>query len=127
GLTLGLIPAAVLRRPRHGRGPDRDRLSGRRRARPRVGSSTVSVAVAVYETAIPAFEGACTVMPTGTWMTGAVVSWTLTSKAECETFECASCAVHVTVVWPSAKVVPDAGAQVTATAPSTASLAVGTA
>jgi hypothetical protein len=37
---------------------------------------------------------------------------------------CASVALHVTVVFPSWKVEPDAGEQVAATVPSTESLAV---
>ena len=53
---------------------------------------------------------------------GAVVSTTVTVNVLVDEFPCASVALQVTVVAPSGKVEPDAGLQVTATAPSTMSL-----
>ena len=58
--------------------------------------------------------------------TGGVVSTTSpTGNVTEPVLLCASVAEHVTVVEPSAKVEPEAGVQFTATAPSTASVAVG--
>ena len=59
------------------------------------------------------------------WIVGAVVSRTWTSNMEVAVLPAASWALHVTVAWPSANSVPEAGAQVTGTAPSCESLAVG--
>src|SRR5262245_17202521 len=60
-------------------------------------------------------------------MDGGVVSTTDTTKLELALLPALSVAWHDTVVSPSANVLPEAGAQLTATAPSTMSLAVGTA
>ena len=56
---------------------------------------------------------------------GPVVSDTLTVNVDVDALLCASVAVHVTVVVVIANVLPDAGTQLTATVPSTASVAVG--
>ena len=56
---------------------------------------------------------------------GAVVSRTWTSKIEDDPLCVASCVEQATVVWPSAKVPPDTGRQVTVVLPLTASWAVG--
>ena len=53
--------------------------------------------------------------------------WTQTVNVALAVLALLSDAVQVTVVLPGAKVVPDAGAQVTARTPSTASVAVGAA
>jgi hypothetical protein len=58
-------------------------------------------------------------------MTGGVVSTTVTVKLVDDVLLRASVAEQVTVVVPSGKVLPLAGEQVTVTAPSTMSLAVG--
>src|SRR5437868_4972154 len=61
-------------------------------------------------------------------MAGAVVSWTSTSKLRVgAALPEASCAEQVTVVWPNANTVPDAGEHVADTDVSTESLAAGTA
>jgi hypothetical protein len=52
---------------------------------------------------------------------GAVVSWTVTVKLADPRFELVSVAVHVTVVVPRLKVVPEAGAHVGVIDPSTMS------
>ena len=56
---------------------------------------------------------------------GAVVSRTRMVKLELALLPAVSWAVQLTVVVPSAKRLPEAGRQLTATDPSTASLAVG--
>ena len=61
----------------------------------------------------------------GTVSDGGVRSATVTENDAVAVFEWASVAWHVTVVVPSGNVVPDAGAQVTSSGPSTASFAVG--
>ena len=58
-------------------------------------------------------------------MTGGVVSFTVIVNVDEAVLFAESLAVHVTVVTPAGKVLPDAGAHVTGTGPSTASLAVG--
>jgi hypothetical protein len=50
---------------------------------------------------------------------------TVTVKLVVAVLLCVSEAVHVTVVVPTAKVLPEAGAQLTGRTPSTTSLAVG--
>src|SRR5439155_27080144 len=59
----------------------------------------------------------------GTLTTGGVVSTTVTVNVLVDEFPCASVALQVTVVAPSGKVVPEAGLQLAATAPSTMSAA----
>jgi hypothetical protein len=59
----------------------------------------------------------------GTLTTGAVVSRTVTVKLFEPVLPPASCAVQFTVVVPTAKVLPEEGAQLVATLPSTLSLA----
>ena len=60
-------------------------------------------------------------------ITGAIVSCTMTLKPDCAALLCASGALQCTAVEPSGKVLPDGGLQVTATLPSTRSVAVGAA
>src|SRR5581483_1276690 len=86
---------------------------------------TASVAEAVKVTAMPEDEPAETVMSEGTVIAGAVVSRTSTSKGVVVVLWAVSWAVQVTVVWPRAKVVAEAGAQAAATVPSTRSVALG--
>jgi hypothetical protein len=88
---------------------------------------TASVNVTVYPTGAPDGPVASAVMSAGTVICGAVVSCTFTWNVEVALLECASVAVQVTVVVPSANVEPDAGAQCTVTEPSTVSVAVGVA
>src|SRR5207253_789453 len=59
----------------------------------------------------------------GTVITGGVVSRTVTAKVAAEALPCESVALHATVVVPSGKMLPLAGVQATATAPSTSSSA----
>jgi hypothetical protein len=60
----------------------------------------------------------------GTVTTGAVVSLTVTVNAAVPLLPRVSVPVQVTLVGPSGNVAPLAGVQLTATAPSTASLAL---
>ena len=55
---------------------------------------------------------------------GGVVSTTVTMNVVVASLPLVSCALHVTVVAPAAKVVPEAGEQLTGTAPSVSSVAV---
>src|SRR5205823_182562 len=64
------------------------------------------------------------VMLAGHVTVGAVVSWTFTVKVQLPEFPCASLAVQFTVVFPITNVLPLAGAQVTASLPSTTSVEV---
>ena len=59
----------------------------------------------------------------GTLIAGGVVSWTVTVNVLVDEFPCASVALQVTVVVAIGKVVPEAGLQLAATAPSTMSAA----
>ena len=56
-------------------------------------------------------------------MTGAVVSITVTLKLALPVLPAESVLLQLTVVWPSAKVLPETGAQVASEAPSTLSKA----
>ena len=85
--------------------------------------STTSAAVAVNMTAVPA-PVASVVMLAGSVRTGALGSVTVTVKLELALLPCASVAVHVTVVTPTGKSLPDAGVQTGVTGPSMASAAV---
>ena len=67
---------------------------------------------------------ASTVASDGIVSTGPVVSFTVTVNDAELLFPCVSVAVQVTLVGPNGKVDPLAGVQVTATVPSTTSLAV---
>ena len=87
--------------------------------------STVSLADVAKVTTIPEAELAWTLKSAGTVITGAVVSRMLTSKVVVAVLRALSWLVQVTVVWPSAKVVPERGAQVTVVVPLTVSAAVG--
>ena len=86
--------------------------------------STRSVALTENDTAVPPAD-VVEADTSGGDNAGGVVSTTLTGNVTVPVLLCASVAVHVTVVEPSAKVEPEAGLQFTATAPSTASVAVG--
>jgi hypothetical protein len=85
--------------------------------------SIPSFAVAVYVKGAPVAPVASTVAWAGTVTTGPVVSATVTVKEAARLLPRASVAVHVTVVVPSGKVAPLAGAHVTGTTPSTLSVA----
>src|SRR5205085_741265 len=90
------------------------------------GPSNASVAVGVtYETVEPAGPAASTTRSAWAGITGPVVSSTRTSKDEWVVLCAASVAEQLTVVWPRANRLPEAGAQATGTEPSTASLALG--
>ena len=86
--------------------------------------STVSVAVAVNVTTAPLGPVASAVISAGTVTTGAVVSTTVTVKSADPVLPAVSVAEQVTVVGPSAKVLPDAGVQTGVIEPSTVSVAV---
>src|SRR5262245_11960308 len=60
----------------------------------------------------------------GTLTVGGVVSTTLTMNEALPVLPAASVDVQVTVVWPSGNVLPEGGAHVVATAPSTRSVAL---
>src|SRR6476620_12266248 len=85
--------------------------------------STRSLAVgSVYVTSTLELPVAFTRTSACAAMTGAVVSITLTVKlVGVDTLPAASCAVHDTLVLPTAKVLPEAGRHVALCAPSTAS------
>src|SRR3954467_13772023 len=88
--------------------------------------STMSVDVgSVYVTFAPLGLVASTLTFACAEITGGVVSRTITLKVRVATLPAASRAVQVTTVVPSAKSVPDAGEHVTATLPSTRSVAAG--
>src|SRR5918911_2109918 len=65
-------------------------------------------------------------MSSGTVIAGAVVSTrtTVIVKLFCPVFPCESVALHVTVVWPTGKLLPDAGLHDGVSGPSTLSLAL---
>ena len=77
--------------------------------------STMSVAEAEKDTAAPPGPVASAVMPDGTLTLGGVVSSTVTLKLSEKTVttKAGSVAVHVTVVSPSANVLPETGVQLT--------------
>ena len=85
--------------------------------------STASFAEAENETVAPLALVADDVCEMGKLKIGAMVSMTFTVKLCVAGFPDESDARQVTVVLPNAKVVPGRGVQLTATAPSTASLA----
>jgi hypothetical protein len=87
--------------------------------------STLSVAEALYVTAAPAAPVASAVISPGSWSTGAALSFTSMVKVDVLVLFRVSVEVQVTVVCPTANVLPDAGAQLTGRDPSTASFAVG--
>jgi hypothetical protein len=74
--------------------------------------STVSTAVAVYETTAPPGPVASAVISAGTVITGGVVSWIFTWNDAVAVFENESVALQFTVVVPSGKTLPDVGMQV---------------
>ena len=76
-------------------------------------------------TTAPEAAVASAVMSAWVSTAGAVVSRTVTLKVLVPVLWWASVAEQVTVVLPSGKVEPEAGAHVTASVPSTASVAVG--
>src|SRR5690348_5192437 len=63
-------------------------------------------------------------MSSGTLTTGGVVSWTVTVKVAVPVLSLSSLALHVTVVVPIGKLVPDARLQAVGTVPLTRSVAV---
>ena len=83
----------------------------------------MSVAVAVYETAAPVGPVASTTLFAGRVSVGGVVSTTVIVNEPLALLPLASVAVQLTVVAPSANVLPEA-AQVTAGCGSTLSVAV---
>ncbi len=85
---------------------------------------TKSLAVATNVTGAPAALVASAVAVVGAEMTGGVVSRTVTVNELWAALPAASLALRCTVVTPSGNVLPEAGLAVTATAPSTLSLAV---
>src|SRR3989442_10443169 len=85
--------------------------------------SSVSVADAVKVNTAPVALVASTVAFAGTVTTGPVVSLTITVKVLVPMLAWLSVAVHVTVVAPNGKVAPLAGVQLTATLPSSRSVA----
>jgi hypothetical protein len=85
--------------------------------------SNTSVADALKVTTAPAALVASTVAFAGTVTTGPVVSVTVTVNEAAPLLPCASVAVHVTVVVPTAKVDPLVGVQLVATTPSRRSVA----
>jgi hypothetical protein len=85
--------------------------------------STTSDADAVNVAGAPVALVASFAKLAGTLTTGAVVSRTVTVKLFEPVLPPASCAVQFTVVVPTAKVLPEEGAQLVATLPSTLSLA----
>jgi hypothetical protein len=85
--------------------------------------STLSVAAAVNVNGAPVVPVASMIASGGTVIAGPVVSRTVTVNVLLAAFACASVAEQVTVVVPSGNVAPLAGAQLTATVPSTVSLA----
>jgi len=86
--------------------------------------STMSVADVAKLNAAPVAPVASIVALAGAVTTGPVVSLTVTMNEAAPVLPRASLAVQLTVVAPSGNVAPLAGVQVTATLPSTASLAV---
>jgi hypothetical protein len=84
---------------------------------------TVSVALALNVTTAPPGPVASTLIAAGTVTTGGVVSCTVIVKELLPVLPASSVAVHVTVVVPSGKVLPDAGAHVEVRLPLTASIA----
>ena len=90
------------------------------------GPSMLSLAEAVKVTVFPEAVVAVVVMSEGTVTTGGVVSTsvTVTLKEAEAVLPCASVALQLTVVVPTAKFAPDAGEHDGVTAPSTVSLAL---
>jgi hypothetical protein len=90
------------------------------------GPSVSSFALAENVTVAPAVDSVSTAKSPGTDTTGGKVSLrlTVTVKDAEPVFPCESVAVHVTVVVPTGKVLPEAGLQVGVREPSTMSVAV---
>src|SRR4051794_30005156 len=86
--------------------------------------STMSVAVALNVTALPVGPVASVVMLAGNVKVGLVVSCTVTVNEPVLVLLWASVAEQLTVVVAIANVLPDAGEHVTATLPSTMSVAL---
>src|SRR6266705_2646031 len=86
--------------------------------------STISVALALKVATAPAALVASLVMSEGQLTVGGVVSWTVTLNLQSPALLWASVAEQVTTVVPMAKVLPLAGTQVTASVPSTMSVAL---
>jgi hypothetical protein len=90
------------------------------------GPSALSVALAENVTVVPPGDSVSTEKSLGTDTTGGVVSFsvTVTVKEAEPVFPCESVAVHVTVVVPTGKLLPDAGLHVGVNDPSTMSFAL---
>lgn len=88
-------------------------------------ASAISVAEAENVTAAPDGPVASAMMSAGKVRIGSVVSCTVTLKLPVAVLPRVSDAEQLTAVVPIAKVLPEAGEQVTETGPSTASFAVG--
>src|SRR4249919_1509075 len=86
---------------------------------------TMSCAVALKVATAPAAPVASFVMSSGSVRCGGVVSTTSIVKLLVDELPAASCALHCTVLVPSAKVAPDAGRQFAVPLPSTASIQLG--
>src|SRR5919109_3065614 len=86
--------------------------------------SMLSTAVALNVTVTPCGLFASKVISAGTVNTGGMESMTLTTNVAVALLPAASVAVQVTVVVPRGKRLPEWGEQVTATVPSTLSVAV---
>src|SRR5205807_3558272 len=91
-----------------------------------IAPSTLSCALAEYVTVAPDGSGVLRLKLAGTVITGGVVStrFTVTVKPFCALLPCESVAVHVTLVGPSGKVLPDAGVQLGVSGPSRLSFAL---
>ena len=86
----------------------------------------MSLALAENVTVVPPVDSVSTEKSPGTDTTGGVVSFsvTVTVKEAEPVLPCESVAVHVTVVVPTGKLLPDAGLHVGVSGPSTMSFAV---
>src|SRR5262245_35415140 len=83
-----------------------------------------SAAVAVYFTTVQPEFVARAVISAGQLTTGGVVSTTVTVKVQVLALPALSVALHVTLLWPARKLLPDGGVQVVVTGPPQRSNAV---
>ena len=89
------------------------------------GPSTASTALAWYRTEAPPGPVASIATGPGSPRAGGTVSTTVTENITAQRLPCASMAAQVTLVVPMGTTAPLAGEQLTATLPSTTSVAVG--